>query len=111
MLHVRTPGGVVDETGTELIPGVPFPGISVQLSFVDPAGVTTGARSSERQRATHTLDGPDGPVEVTLIDAGAPVVIVPADAVGLTGNETPSEVDAPAPTYWPGSRTCAGRAR
>ena len=43
---------------------------------------------------TDTLDGPDGPVEVTLIDAGAPVVIVPADAVGLTGNETPSEVDA-----------------
>ncbi len=43
---------------------------------------------------TDTLDGPDGPVEVTLIDAGAPVVIVPADGVGLTGNETPAEVDA-----------------
>ena len=43
---------------------------------------------------TDTLDGPDGPVEVTLIDAGAPVVIVPADAVGLTGDETPSEMDA-----------------
>ena len=93
MLHVRTPGGVVDETGTELIPGVPFPGISVQLSFVDPAGVTTGALFPSGS-VTDTLDGPDGPVEVTLIDAGAPVVIVPADAVGLTGNETPSEMDA-----------------
>ena len=33
-------------------------------------------------------------VEATLIDAGAPVVILLADAVGLTGSETPSEVDA-----------------
>jgi 2-methylaconitate cis-trans-isomerase PrpF len=93
MLHVRTPGGVVDESGTELIPGVPFPGVGVELSFIDPAGVTTGALFPSGS-VTDTLDGPDGPVEVTLIDAGAPVVIVPAAAVGLTGNETPSEVDA-----------------
>jgi 2-methylaconitate isomerase len=93
MLYVRTPGGVVDENGTELIPGVPFPGIGVRLSFVDPAGVTTGALFPSGS-VTDTLDGPDGPVEVTLIDAGAPVVIVPADGVGLTGNETPAEVDA-----------------
>jgi 2-methylaconitate cis-trans-isomerase PrpF len=93
MLHVRTPGGVIDENGTEFIPGVPFPGIGVQLSFVDPAGVTTGALFPSGS-VTDTLDGPDGPVEVTLIDAGAPVVIVSADAVGLTGNETPSEMDA-----------------
>ena len=36
MLKVRTPGGVVDERGNESIPGVPFPGVGVQMSFVDP---------------------------------------------------------------------------
>ncbi len=93
MLKVRTPGGVVDERGNESIPGVPFPGVGVQMSFVDPGGLTTGALFPSGS-VTDVLDGPDGPVEATLIDAGAPVVILLADAVGLTGSETPSEVDA-----------------
>ena len=93
MLQVHTPGGVVDERGSESIPGVPFPGVGVRMSFVDPGGLTTGALFPSGS-VTDVLDGSDGPVEATLIDAGAPVVILLADAVGLTGSETPSEVDA-----------------
>ncbi len=93
LLHVRTPDGVLDERGTEWIPGVPFPGISARMSFVDPGGRTTGALFPSGA-AIDVLDGPSGPLEATMIDAGAPVVIVPAEAVGLTGRETPAEVDA-----------------
>jgi 2-methylaconitate isomerase len=92
LLQVRTPGGVVDERGSEHIPGVPFPGIGVHMWFVDPAGRTTGSLFPTGSM-TDIVDGGDGPVTVTLIDAGAPLVIVPAEAVGVTGNETPVELD------------------
>ena len=59
---------------------------------------------------TDTLDGPDGPVEVTLIDAGAPVVIVPVMLSDSPAMRHRRRWMA-APTYWPGSRTCADRAR
>jgi 2-methylaconitate isomerase len=92
LLQVRTPGGVVDERGSEHIPGVPFPGIGVHMWFVDPAGRTTGSLFPTGSM-TDIVDGRDGPVTVTLIDAGAPLVIVPAEAVGVTGDETPAELD------------------
>jgi 2-methylaconitate isomerase len=92
LLQVRTPGGVVDERGSEHIPGVPFPGIGVHMWFVDPAGRTTGSLFPTGS-VTDIVDGRDGPVTVTLIDAGAPLVIVPAEAVGVTGDETPAELD------------------
>jgi 2-methylaconitate cis-trans-isomerase PrpF len=92
LLQLRTPGGRVDEQGSEWIPGVPFPGVGVRMWFVDPAGRTTGSLFPSGS-VTDTLDGPDGAVTVTLVDAGAPVVIVPARAVGLTGAEAPSDID------------------
>jgi 2-methylaconitate isomerase len=92
LLQVRTPGGVVDERGSEHIPGVPFPGIGVHMWFVDPAGRTTGSLFPTGSM-TDIVDGRDSPVTVTLIDAGAPLVIVPAEAVGVTGDETPAELD------------------
>ncbi|EFE66062.1 methylitaconate delta2-delta3-isomerase [Streptomyces viridosporus ATCC 14672] len=35
-----------------------------------------------------------GPVDVTLIDNGQPLVIVAAERLGATGHETPAEIDA-----------------
>ena len=93
LLQLRTPGGRVDEQGSEWIPGVPFPGVGVRMWFVDPAGRTTG-RLFPTGTVTDTLDAPGGEVPATLVDAGAPVVIVPAAAVGLTGAETAAEIDA-----------------
>jgi 2-methylaconitate isomerase len=90
VLQLRTPGGRVDEQGSDRIPGVPFPGVGVTMWFVDPAGLTTG-HLFPTGRVTDTLDGA---LTVTLVDAGAPVVIVPASAVGLTARETPADMDA-----------------
>jgi 2-methylaconitate cis-trans-isomerase PrpF len=91
--EVPTPGGGLPDDGTALIPGVPFPGLPVRLWFADPAGATTGALFPSGGPLDH-LDGPDGPVAATLVDAGAPVVVLPAGAVGLTGHERPAEIDA-----------------
>ncbi len=89
-----TPGGVHAETPTTTNPGVPFPGAPVRMGFLDPAGRSTGQLfPSGRVRDRIEVDG-DDPVEVTLVDAGAPVVAVPACAVGLVGDEPPAAIDA-----------------
>jgi 2-methylaconitate cis-trans-isomerase PrpF len=93
VLDVQTPGGVLDERGREWIPGVPFPGIGVRMWFVDPAGRTTGSLFPTGN-ATDALPGRDGPVDVTLVDAGAPVVIVRAETVGVSVGDSPAELDA-----------------
>ncbi|MDQ1215864.1 PrpF domain-containing protein [Microbacterium arborescens] len=87
--EVPTPGGMFDESGDARIVGVPFAGLEVVLWFVDPAGRTTG-RLLPSGVASEEIDG----VPVTLIDGGAPVVIAEAAALGLTGLETPAEIDA-----------------
>lgn len=97
--QVPTPGGELDESPTTQIPGVPFPGAPVRMGFVDPAGRSTGRlfpSGKSRDVLTVPADGDDEPlrVEVTLVDAGAPVVAVPAREVGLVGDEAPAAIDA-----------------
>ncbi len=71
-----------------LIPGVPFPGQEVEIGFVDPAGATTGllfptGKQQNVLSVAVTTDGPEQQVPATLIDAGAPMVIISADSAGL----------------------------
>ena len=84
--------GVIDEAPVQQIPGVPFKGPSVRMGFLSPAGRTTG-RLLPTGSATDKLDDGGSFVEATLIDAGAPLVIVRATDLGLTGNETPAVLD------------------
>jgi len=91
--QVPTPGGHVEEDGTEHIPGVPFPGVGVRMWFRDPAGLTTGSllpTGSPREKLL--FEG--RAVEATLVDAGAPVVVLDAASLGLTGSESPAEITA-----------------
>lgn len=76
------------------IPGVPFAGEGVGLGFLDPGGRTTGAllpsSGPEEQLTIAASDDPmavrDGEtVPATLIDAGAPLVIVDPATAGLAG--------------------------
>ncbi|HET7781764.1 MULTISPECIES: PrpF domain-containing protein [Micrococcaceae] len=92
---VSTPDGRLQETGTLMIPGVPFPGLSVGMGFFDPAGRTTGKLFPTGEPVEKvTFDGREIPA--TLIDAGAPLIILEAASVGLTGNETAGEIDGQA---------------
>ena len=90
---VPTPGGRLPDGGTQTIPGVPFPGLPVGMGFLDPGGRTTGRLFPTGERMDKVaFDGRQ--VQATLIDAGAPVVILDAADLGLTGQETAAEIDS-----------------
>ena len=99
-IHARVAmrGGNVAETGDFELDGVAFAAGEIQLDFLDPAGsgeeqVEGGALfPTGATRDVLDVDGL-GPVEATLIDAGNPTVFVAAGAVGLTGTESPTEVN------------------
>ncbi|WP_148572895.1 PrpF domain-containing protein [Nocardioides caldifontis] len=90
--RVPTPGGRLDESPTDTIPGVPFPGAPVRMGFVDPAGRSTGMLFPTG-RPRDVLSTEVGGVTVTLVDAGAPVVAVAAGEVGVRGDEDTAALD------------------
>jgi 2-methylaconitate cis-trans-isomerase PrpF len=69
------------------VPGTSAPGVPVLLGFQDPAGSTTG-RALPTGRTLDELTGPDGPIEASLVDAGAPAALFEAKAFGLDGTES-----------------------
>jgi 2-methylaconitate cis-trans-isomerase PrpF len=91
--QLPTPDGVLRDEPTMAIPGVPFLGAPVRMGFVDPAGRSTGRLFPSGSSRDVLAEG-DRTVEVTMIDAGAPVVAVPASEFGLHGDEDPATIDA-----------------
>lgn len=86
---IDTPGGVVDYAGGVGISGVPGTAAPVVLDFADTAGSATGALLPTGS----TVDVIDD-VAVTCVDNGMPVVVLAATTVGVTGYETPAELEA-----------------
>lgn len=91
--QVAVRAGAVDETPVQQIPGVPFKGPVVRMGFLSPAGRTTG-QLLPTGSPIDKLDDGDSSIEATLIDAGAPLVILRATDLGLTGSEAPAAIDA-----------------
>ncbi len=85
--EVPVRNGRYDEAGDYAISGVPGTGGKITLRFSDPGGAVTGKLLPTGQPCD-TLEVPGlGAVEVTIIDAANPVVIVAASQIGLTGTE------------------------
>ncbi|MFD8378374.1 PrpF domain-containing protein [Streptomyces sp. NPDC059679] len=93
---IPTPGGAAPDAGTASVPGTAALGVPVLLGFEDPAGSTTG-RALPTGHALDTLTGPTGPVEASLVDAGAPAALFDAKAFGLDGTEPLAEFGAIVP--------------
>lgn len=91
---VATPGGVVPEAGGAYVPGVVQGGVPVGLSFLDPAGGTTGKLlpTGSTLDLLSSDDAVDGAVRATLVDAGAPAALIAAEDLGLQGTESPDEL-------------------
>lgn len=85
---VETPGGQVTYRGEAKIDGVPVGSASVPIAFRDTAGSTCGALLPTGN-ARDMVDG----VAVTMIDNGMPCVVIRADALGMSGAETPDELE------------------
>ena len=86
---VPTPNGAVDYAGAARIDGVPGTAAPIPIEFRDTAGSTCGALLPTGN-ARDLIDG----LEVTCIDNGMPIVLLRAADIGLTGDETPGEIEA-----------------
>ncbi|WP_338597249.1 4-oxalomesaconate tautomerase [Saccharopolyspora sp. SCSIO 74807] len=97
-IAVRTPAGpdgqrYVEYAGAARIDGVPGGAAPIEVGFLDTAGSVAGALlPTGNVRDTVEIPGL-GPVDVTLIDNGQPLVIVEAARLGRTGYEPPAEID------------------
>jgi 4-oxalomesaconate tautomerase len=88
-LLVQTPGKRVRYDGDARIDGVPGSAAPIVCNYLDVAGSATGSLLPTG-RALDVVDG----VEVTCIDNGMPVVVLRAKDLGITGYETPKDLDA-----------------
>ena len=86
---VKTPGGVVSYAGDAKIDGVPGTAAPVPCEFKDTAGSSCGALLP----TGNPCDAVEG-VEVTMIDNGMPCVVMRASDMGISGEETPEELEA-----------------
>ena len=86
---VETPNGKVNYAGTARIDGVPGAHAPININFEDVAGSSCGALLP----TGNAVDDVNG-VQVTCIDNGMPVVCLNAVDFGITGYETPAEIEA-----------------
>jgi|TARA_R110000823_G_C15952088_1_gene502003 4-oxalomesaconate tautomerase len=87
--RVETPNGCVNYAGQARIDGVPGTAAPIPIDFLDIAGSSCGALLP----TGNTLDVIEG-VEVSCIDNGMPVVLLKAEDFGLSGAESPAELEA-----------------
>ncbi|WP_231916059.1 4-oxalomesaconate tautomerase [Microbacterium karelineae] len=85
---VATPGARVDYDGDLAIDGVPGTAAAIPLDFEGVAGSSTGALFPTGNLAD-VFDG----VPATCVDAGMPTVILRASDLGVTGRESPEELE------------------
>src|SRR5271170_1060958 len=90
-IEVRTPGGKVEYLGEARIDGVPGTAAPINIRFLETAGSVCGSLLPTG-RLVDRFDG----VDVTCIDNGMPVVVMAAEALGVTGYETRDELNADA---------------
>ncbi|MEV6299948.1 4-oxalomesaconate tautomerase [Actinoplanes sp. NPDC051861] len=86
---VPTPGGRVEYSGDTVLSGVPGTASRIEVEFRDTAGSVAGSLLPTG-RVVDDLDG----VPATLIDNGMPVVLMSARSLGVTGYETPAQLEA-----------------
>jgi 2-methylaconitate cis-trans-isomerase PrpF len=92
--HVPTRNGRFEPEGDYSIPGVPGTGSRIILDFLDPGGAVTGKLFPTGQ-VRDVLQVPGlGPIEVSIVDAANPLVFCRAEDFGLSGQETPEQIDS-----------------
>jgi 4-oxalomesaconate tautomerase len=86
---VETPGGIVNYAGDARIDGVPGTHAPIMINFEDVAGSSCGSLLPTGNVVDEVLG-----VSVTCIDNGMPVVCLSAADLGITGYESPAELEA-----------------
>ncbi|MEO7466884.1 MAG: PrpF domain-containing protein [Sphingobium limneticum] len=90
--HVPVANGLAVDEGDFFLDGIVFPSAEIRLDFEAGPGA---ADLFPAGASITTVEMPGGgQFEATLIDAGSPTIIVHAAALGLTGAESPAQVNA-----------------
>jgi len=95
---VPTPEATAPSQGEQLVRGVPFPGVPVDLGFTEQTWSTHGTLLP----TGHPVDQlavAGSTYAVTLIDAGAPVAVIRAETIGLTGIDNADAVAEQMPFF------------
>ena len=96
LIHSRfqVKNGKAVTTGDYVIVGVAGGGGCIRLDFLSPDGAVTG-KLLPTGNAVDIIDlGADGVFEATLIDATSPIVYVQAEALGISGADSPDDIEA-----------------
>ncbi len=81
------------QNGTFAIPGVAGTGAPIRLEFLEPGGAITG-KLLPTGDVVEELDVPGvGRIDVSMVDAGNACAFVRAESLGLTGSETPDQIE------------------
>lgn len=91
--NVEVINGKAKVTGNYKISGVPGTGSEIIIDFSDTAGSATGKLLPTGNVIDKISVTGYGNIEVSLVDAANPVVFLRAKDLGLTGIETPSQID------------------
>jgi 2-methylaconitate cis-trans-isomerase PrpF len=78
--------------GEYRIDGVPGTGARIGMDWSDTVGAFTG-KLLPTGNATDIIKTDEGSFEVSLVDAGNPLVFTEASSLGLVGTESPSEIE------------------
>jgi len=87
-IEVQTPGGRVEYEGNARIDGVPGTAAPINIRFLETAGSVCGSLLP-----TGRLIDRIGGVDVTCMDNGIPVVMMAAQAFGVTGYESREQLN------------------
>lgn len=87
---IDTPGGRAPQHGGALVPGVETGGVPVELSFCGPFSLDVVFPTGQ-VRETITVDGISA--QASIVNAGAPAILIDANSVGMTGTESAHAIE------------------
>ncbi|WP_063695850.1 PrpF domain-containing protein [Amycolatopsis orientalis] len=92
---VATPGGRVPRSGDTVVPGVEAGGVPVELTFGGPFDLD---RSFPTRRARQLVSAGGATAEASVVNAGAPAILIDAHGLAMTATETADEIAERLPT-------------